>query len=1568
MSDNIRIRTTPGGGEKSVNLKIDQKFDFIEILSLKISQDEAYRRFCSDYGVVVGRIIVNNGLGVPNTKVSIFIPIDEEDKLDPEIFGLYPYEVVTDRDNDGIPYNLLQRNGRGKDECFTPVGTFPNKRQVQDNPEMGEIYCKYYKFTTTTNQSGDFMIFGVPVGTHYMHVEADLSDIGYLSQKPYDLIKEGVSEFKFESNTKFKGRDEDPKPTQIKTISPISVTVLPFWGDTEECEIGITRTDVDLNTRVVPTALFIGSIFSDNEKNSVSKKCRPRKDLGDMKDLITGEGRIEMLRKTLNGNVERYDFQGGELIDENGTWAYQVPMNLDYKITAEDGSLIPSNDPSKGVPTKGKYRFRISMGETGGEGRLRTRAKYLVPHNPDNYQDSDYSFDNTTRAKHFAEMSWNKIYTIKNLLPRLQPTRFLENRNFIGIKNVDEGSNNPFPFNRLDNDFNPLFIILCIILNVIATLIVIINSTLIALLNTIVSLLNLILRIICITFLAQAALMCGFIALITLLPGIKRVKYCDCFKNNCIGCTEPGGACGEKCNCRDIIPYIPYITLDCGGDKYAPGGAQKPWPWSKTWEATQKFTGVSENEPDENDKSCPPPPPNGTTLNFHYPNDGDPGHGTNETFPPGDAGWSRCVATQLAEQLNVFKFDFYNDWINGTLYSFLVKYKLRVKKSGNKEKYCDFNCDEFGSDNNCKTNFIVDSCTGGWPQFEKDSNSSAGVNDRRKVKTKEGYIKKYENELYYAAYSRTANMKLWATDVVSLGSMSDCDWEGVPKVYDSFIDTTYNKPPLIAEYEETTYNSDTGKWDESGLVEVSGFDTDGPGGNDSLIGSVTCAGLYTHQTNTTNIRRLCELGVGLDELREDSSGNQILVDDKISNQDVDNAFIRGTFAYINGLTPVTTVGNPNGPNNIPFIYFDEGSGDDNSGFPLLSDNDFLPGYKQDENYENFRGAITNNDVWQYENSFYFYFGLIPGKSALHKMKRKYFVPCITEQEVDFTCILKELVNDDDDPNNGTGKISIEMFGGVPPFTYKWTGPTVTINGNVVQYPLVDDQPTIDNLFGGVYSVRVLDSIGNESNCSFNVPGPTGVVCYVDSQPTSQQGSNDGVIMINASEGLPDYSYEIFDSNNTSITTGTFTSSVSVTGDNTKPLVAGTYTVVVKDSGDVQTQCQSTIIIKEPSLPIITLTTTDITCFGADNGTATLSVSGGVQGINPAPKIEWKDSSGNLVPGSYGNNNGTYESYNLIQNFGPGDYEVVYTDSGNQIVSQSFTIIEPSKINITTQNKKNVSCYDGNDGSLEYKVVGGTGDYKITIIATAPNGPLDNGSILTNSPLLSGNGWQTIDDLYASSINLNGSNLKIKVKDDNGCEEEVEVEILGPTSQLIGGKLNQVNPLKVKWYLDSTGNCVPDNSNSPCQSLKIEVNNFDGGWGDTWSDINQVTGLGTGTRYGKYKFEIWTREGGNWERTDLSFNQPTSDAKNVLTGWPAVSYTFPTTYNKVDSNDNIISGPHNVWDWDREYKVRVVSYESNDPSVKCEAWVDDAIKIRSYNASKPSICVTNGSCEIASDEI
>ena len=299
MSNSRRIRTTPNGNDKSISMQIEQKFDFIEILSLKISQEEVYKKFCSDYGVVVGRVSVNNGFGVPNAKVSIFIPITDDDKLNPEIKGFYPYEQVTDKNKYGIRYNLLTKEVDNENPCFTPVGSLPSKREIMDNQLLDEIYCKYYKYTATTNHAGDFMLFGVPVGTYTLHVDADISDIGIASQRPFDLISQGASPKLFTSPTKFKESKNIDSLVQVKTMNA-GINVIPFWGDLDECQIGITRMDVPLNHTVKSSAIFMGSIFGDKDKHSINKRCRPRKKLGSLEEQITSEGTIEMIRKTLD--------------------------------------------------------------------------------------------------------------------------------------------------------------------------------------------------------------------------------------------------------------------------------------------------------------------------------------------------------------------------------------------------------------------------------------------------------------------------------------------------------------------------------------------------------------------------------------------------------------------------------------------------------------------------------------------------------------------------------------------------------------------------------------------------------------------------------------------------------------------------------------------------------------------------------------------------------------------------------------------------------------------------------------------------------------------------------------------------------------------------------------------------------------------------------------------------------------------------------------------------------------------------------------------------------------------
>jgi hypothetical protein len=190
MSNSFRIRTEPGV-DKSLNVLIDQEFEYLEILSLKILQSQIYTRQCSDYGVLVGRVSVNNGFGIPNAKVSIFVPLDSTDELDPVISELYPYKSLSDLNDDGYRYNLLPY--RQSHSGHVPTGTFFDRKDVLVDPTLIEVYDKYYKFSTVTNTSGDYMIFGLPTGSQTIVVDVDLSDIGEFSLSPQDLIRMGIA-------------------------------------------------------------------------------------------------------------------------------------------------------------------------------------------------------------------------------------------------------------------------------------------------------------------------------------------------------------------------------------------------------------------------------------------------------------------------------------------------------------------------------------------------------------------------------------------------------------------------------------------------------------------------------------------------------------------------------------------------------------------------------------------------------------------------------------------------------------------------------------------------------------------------------------------------------------------------------------------------------------------------------------------------------------------------------------------------------------------------------------------------------------------------------------------------------------------------------------------------------------------------------------------------------------------------------------------------------------------------------------------------------------------------------
>lgn len=513
MAKNYRLRTTPGI-DKDIRIKIDQDFDFIEILSLKLKQSEVYTRFCADYGVVAGRVIANGGYGVPNVTISVFVPLSTEDETDEVISTLYPYRSLTDKNEDGYRYNLLpyiQEYGG-----HNPTGTFPDREDVLTRSEVLEVYEKYYKYTVRTNESGDFMIVGVPLGQQTLVMDMDVSNIGCFSLRPSDLIRMGMgSEGQFEGSSFKSSSDLDSLPQIVNQKKEVEIA--SFWGEEDLCNVGITRVDFDLRDlgiQIEPQAVFMGSMFSTTDEDALQSNCKPKFDTGNLCDLVTAPGTILAIRQTIYTDsagypiLEQYKLpEGGNIIDSDGTWLIEMPMNLNYITTNEFGEQIISNDPSVGIPTSAKYRFKIQY-QNEGFASSTQRADYLVPNireygwdsnidangpTDDTLQRQSYAFsldwtdygdtgttigqkmiaDAINCEDKFFEFNYNRVYTVSSFIDRW---KWGYNRSrHLGIKEITNRecstTTNRMPVNDGVRNFDLIFFLFNLVVTIFTPLI-----------------------------------------------------------------------------------------------------------------------------------------------------------------------------------------------------------------------------------------------------------------------------------------------------------------------------------------------------------------------------------------------------------------------------------------------------------------------------------------------------------------------------------------------------------------------------------------------------------------------------------------------------------------------------------------------------------------------------------------------------------------------------------------------------------------------------------------------------------------------------------------------------------------------------------------------------------------------------------------------------------------------------------------------------------------------------------------------------------------------------------------
>jgi SHS2 domain-containing protein len=311
-------------------------------------------------------------------------------------------------------------------------------------------------------------------------------------------------------------------------------------------------------------------------------------------------------------------------------------------------------------------------------------------------------------------------------------------------------------------------------------------------------------------------------------------------------------------------------------------------------------------------------------------------------------------------------------------------------------------------------------------------------------------------------------------------------------------------------------------------------------------------------------------------------------------------------------------------------------------------------------------------------------------------------------------------------NNGTATAA--LTGGVYPYSYSW-------NSNPVQ-----TGSTATNLPPGTYTVTVKDAAGTTATASATIYEPQALVLNVTPGTITNNGGTTNVTL-SASGGTAPYTF---------------------TGPTTN-VKAGTYTYEVKDArGCAATK---TITITEPAptssnLVLWINSTTQVTCNGASDGTATVSTSGGAAPLtyswntNPVqttatatklPAGTWvvtvKDALGvtgtatayitqpdklvlNVSPGTITTNGGTtyvtisasggtapYSFTGPTSNVKAGTYTYTVKDSRGCTDTKTITISEPAPSNTTSNlavwiSNNTPPCFGMSNGSSTVTTFGG----------------------------------------------------------------------------------------------------------------------------------------------------------------------------------------------------------------------------------------------------------------------
>lgn len=240
-----------------------------------------------------------------------------------------------------------------------------------------------------------------------------------------------------------------------------------------------------------------------------------------------------------------------------------------------------------------------------------------------------------------------------------------------------------------------------------------------------------------------------------------------------------------------------------------------------------------------------------------------------------------------------------------------------------------------------------------------------------------------------------------------------------------------------------------------------------------------------------------------------------------------------------------------------------------------------------------------------------------------------------------------------------------VVGGTGPYTFNWSLPSQT-------------QPTATNLMPGTYTVTATDAGGCTATDQLTVTQWAAFDLLISAVPPTCFNVSDGelgVVVLAGGNGT--YNYEW---NN------------GTQSDFNNNLMGGlSYTVTVTDGqGCTGTK---TRFLENPLQMELSLTQDAVNCFGANDGTAT--VSNVLNGVSPFDYLWDGNAAGQTSATATG--------------LAAGSYEVTVTDLNGCTAEATVAVLQPTALSVDFETVSN-ECFGYENGVAEAEVAGGTPSY------------------------------------------------------------------------------------------------------------------------------------------------------------------------------------------------------------------------------------------------------------------